>query len=536
MSSTALARTIVTTLVAQGVRHVVLAPGSRNAPLSLALSVAEKQDLLTLHVRVDERGAGFEALGLSLGTGDPVAVVTTSGTAVGNLLPAVMEARHAAVPLIVVSADRPASMINSGASQTTNQLGLFTGHALDITRMSTESGDQNSWRHAIRRAVAIAVGTRTRQPGPVQLNVEFSVPLVSQLLLDPFQTQPTVTVQASRPAVPYALSQGRRTVVLAGDVSRPEVGDRAVEFAEGAGLPLLAEPSSNARRGRNAISTYRLLLAEFAERIERVVVFGHPTLSRPVTDLLSRQDCELVVVADQAEWRDPGHAATLVVDDVTCAPGDPEWLAAWQEADRRMTERLDADLTMINGRMSPRAAARALWDALGEQDVVVLGSSNPARDADLAPVGKGMPRVFSNRGLAGIDGTIATARGICEGLGRPVTAIMGDLTFMHDIGSLVKGSKEQAVDLRVVVLDDRGGSIFQGLEQGAIAYSDHFERVFATPQDFDVAKAAEGLGARVVTTAEPTSLSAALAKPVEGLEVVVVPIDRTSRPRPEVGP
>lgn len=542
--SVGLARTIVATMISQRVEWVVLAPGSRNAPLALALAAAEGQGLLRIHVRVDERSAGFVALGLARASEKPVAVVTTSGTAVGNLLPAVMEARHAGVPLLVLSADRPASMINSGASQTTNQLGTLAGHVLDVARVSSESGGHADWRHQVRRSLALAAGVRTRQPGPVQLNVELAVPLVGSELNEPLELEEGQQLLAARADCwgAHAISPGPRTVVLAGDC-RLGVGARAVAFAEANNLPLLAEPSSNARQGATAIATYRLLLADLGSQVERVVVFGHPTLSRPVTQLLAREDIELIMVAEDAEWIDPGHRAAVVCDDIEMdAPASEEWLGRWLEADAQRLAQLDTASSSVAASpdvgegLDPRAVHHVLWSALDAEDVVMLGSSNPVRDADLLPVHDQPPVVFANRGLAGIDGTISSAIGLALSLARPVTTIVGDLTFIHDLSALVFGELERVPDLRVVVLDDRGGSIFQGLEQGAETYAEHFERVFGTPQRVHLAAAARGIGVETSECVSLDDLARALARPISGLEVIVVGVDRSRRPRPDASP
>lgn len=542
--SVGLARTIVATMISQGIEWVVLAPGSRNAPLALALAAAEGQGLLRIHVRVDERSAGFVALGLARASENPVAVVTTSGTAVGNLLPAVMEARHAGVPLLVLSADRPASMINSGASQTTNQLGTLAGHVLDVARVSSESGGHADWRHQVRRSLALAAGVRTRQPGPVQLNVELAMPLVGSELNEPLELEEGQQLLAARADCwgAHAISPGPRTVVLAGDC-RPGVGARAVAFAEANNLPLLAEPSSNARQGATAIATYRLLLADLGSQVERVVVFGHPTLSRPVTQLLAREDIELIMVAEDAEWIDPGHQAAVVCDDIEMdAPASEEWLGRWLEADAQRLAQLDTASSSVAASpdvgegLDPRAVHHVLWSALDAEDVVMLGSSNPVRDADLLPVHDQPPVVFANRGLAGIDGTISSAIGLALSLARPVTTIVGDLTFIHDLSALVFGELERVPDLRVMVLDDRGGSIFQGLEQGAETYAEHFERVFGTPQRVHLAAAARGIGVETSECVSLDDLARALARPISGLEVIVVGVDRSRRPRPDASP
>lgn len=539
MSSVELARTVVATLLAQGVRHAVLAPGSRNAPLALALASAEQAGQLSLHVRVDERSAGFIALGLARAVGSPVAVVTTSGTAVGNLLPAVMEARHAGVPLLVLSADRPSSMINSGANQTTRQDRLFAEHALECLRVASESGTVEDWRHQVRRAVLLASGVRTRQPGPVQVNIEFAAPLVESRVMAPVEVGAVLTAQAPGDAMPVVLAGTPRTVVVAGDAT-VEVGAAAVAFAEVAGAPLLAEPSSNARRGAHAIAAYRLLLPRLVDRVERVVVFGRPTLSRPISELLSRRGIDLIMVSAGAEWIDPGHGASRVVDAVAVTErGSREWLDEWLAADRLLGRELESDEVEageVQGdgaqvSLSPGLATRTLWSCLGPDDLVMLGASNPVRDADLLPIRESPPEVHANRGLAGIDGTISTGIGLALGSGRPVTVIVGDLTFLHDVSALGVGDLERRPDLRVVVLDDHGGSIFHGLEQGAASYDRHFERVFATPQHVDLAAVAAGFGARVVAVSTADDLARALAMPPSGVEVVVVAVDRSGRRR-----
>ena len=529
MSSSALARTLVATLLAQGVRHVVLAPGSRNAPLALALATADEAGQLDLVVRVDERSAGFVALGIAKVTGTPVPVVTTSGTAVGNLLPAVMEARHAGVPLLVLSADRPTSMIDSGANQTTNQQRLFGDHAVATLAMSSQSGGPADWRHAVRRAVALAAaGGPGGQPGPVQLNIALAAPLVDPVLMEPVEPEVPLLVERAGAAGALSLEPSPRTVVLAGDGTR-ETGAAAVEAARALGAPLLAEPSSHARHSSAAIGTYRLLLPRFAPRIERVVVFGRPTLSRPVTALLGRQDVELIMVG-AGEWIDPGHAASRVVGAITCArPGDGDWLDDWRTADGALTAAVDAQDPPDNHRLGPREATLAIWSTLTSDDLVMLGSSNPIRDADLAPISHEWPEVYANRGLSGIDGTLSTAVGLALGAGRPVTAIVGDLTAVHDLTGLAFGDHEKRPDLRVVVLDDHGGSIFRSLEQGAETYERHFSRVFGTPQDVDLELAALGMRATARSVHTADELREALAGAPRGVEVVVVEIARSDR-------
>ncbi|SER16321.1 2-succinyl-5-enolpyruvyl-6-hydroxy-3-cyclohexene-1-carboxylic-acid synthase [Microlunatus flavus] len=530
----ALARTVVAALVQAGVRDVVLAPGSRSAPLAFVLWAAERAGSLRLHVRVDERGAGFVALGLAKATERPVAVVTTSGTAVANLHPAVLEAWHSHVPLVVVSADRPAALRWTGANQTTHQQDLFASHV----RAAATLTDERDAPFEVARLLVAATGSRSRLPGPVHLDVE----LVDPLVPDPGElgrALPAVTLPTVRPTGAGAaleLARGPRTVVVAGDAP-PALGRAWALRAAAASVPLLAEPSSNARSGPAAVATYRLLLAGsagsagLAEEVERVVVVGHPTLSRPVQRLLARRDVELVVVSPYADWPDPGRAATVVAGDaVLPAPGPAEtaWAATWRESDRRVRTRLDALLAGWPGLTGAEVAA-AVLAGLGPEDVLLVGSSNPVRDLDLAAVPEQPPATYANRGLAGIDGLVSTAGGLALGHDRPVTALLGDLTLLHDANALVVGPLERRPDLRLVVVNDDGGSIFTTLEQGGAAYAEAFERVFGTPQRARLEGFAEAAGAayrRVTTTVD---LRDALSRPPRGIELVEVPVDRAQR-------
>lgn len=512
MNSVLLGAVVVDTLLAAGVRHVVLAPGSRSAPLALRLFDADRDGALKLHVRVDERVAAFTALGLAKATRAVVAVVTTSGTAAANLAPAAMEARAAGVALLFLTADRPAEAVGTGANQTGRQVGILGPSALDVIRLNSSSGQPHQWAAAVVRAHAVALGTRTRQPGPVQLNLELAAPLVGHATA-PVPTVPRITASAARAEV-TELPPGPRTVVVAGDAP-PHVGAEARACAEVAGVPLLAEPSSNARSGPCAIAGYREHLAgPLGERVERVVVFGHPTLSRPMTALLTRPDVELVVVSDGATWHDIGSRAAVVTDRVLLPEVDPAWLQEWRSADTRI----------VAGHWGGRRVAQVVTESLGADDVLFLGPSAVIRDADFAPITHAVPTVYSNRGLAGIDGVVSTAIGVALGTDRRVTALLGDLTFQHDLGSLVLPASEPQPDVRIVVADDDGGAIFHWLEQGAPQHADAFERVFGTPQGLDLVAAASGLGWQAERVTSADALRAALARP--GRRVIVAGITR----------
>ena len=512
MSATSICRALVEDLLDAGVREAVIAPGSRSGPLAIALAAADRAGALRLHVRVDERTASFLALGLAKASRSWVPVVTTSGTASANLYPALLEARHAGVRLLAVTADRPARLRSTGANQTTDQVGMFPRIAY---------GDDPE---AIRAQLAGA-------PGPSHLNLELDEPLV-----EAGEWAPTVRATEERggPDVPMEgpeLTMRPHAVVVAGDDSGPP----ARAFAERAGLPLFAEPSSGARTGDNALVAYRLLIdhAPIAEQIDQVVVYGHPTLSRPVNDLLDRMNVDVVVPASDLRQfpHPPGRARTVDPAVVPDRVAPPTWLDAWRTADATAAAAID----VVADRESAGTAlqvARAVNNAVPPEGLLVVGSSNPIRDLDLVarpyPVGE-RRLVIANRGLSGIDGTLSTAIGAA--LARPSSralAYVGDLTFLHDANALLIGPGEPRPDLTIVVASDDGGSIFATLEQGDPAFGDVFERVYATPTGADIGRLCEALGLphRLLAAKE---LPAALDDEVTGIRVLEVPVPRDSR-------
>jgi 2-succinyl-5-enolpyruvyl-6-hydroxy-3-cyclohexene-1-carboxylate synthase len=542
--SVVLAHVVVDELVRAGVRHVVLSPGSRSAPLAAAVIAAETAGRLRLHVRVDERSAGFTALGIAKASDGIVAVVTTSGTAVANLHPAVLEAHHVRARLLVLTADRPGSVRGTGANQTTDQTRFF-GPAAAFMELSSDEGGSRpcaGWRSRTCRALDAA------RSGPVQLNLGLAEPLVGALPADGVDDPgfrgrpgdaPWTRVDVVPPAVPVVLSAvPARTVVVVGDAA-PDVGAAAVALAELGGWPVFAEPSANARAGANAIRLYRLLIgagrgpaADLTASIEGVVVVGHPTVSRPVARLLARHDIE-VVVCGPAPWVDVAGTARSVLPGVpTTVPrpteepvAPPRWLAGWQDLDARLAAVLPEPAP--NDLDGPAIAAAVVSAATGAEALVV-GSSNPVRDLDLAPIpGRSTP-TYANRGLAGIDGMVSTAVGVALVAGRTV-ALVGDLTFLHDANGLLIGPAEARPDLRIVVVNDDGGSIFHTLEQGAPEQAATFERLFGTPHgaDLEARSAAVGVPHRRVATGD--ELVTALAEPIDGIDIVEVAIGRAGR-------
>jgi 2-succinyl-5-enolpyruvyl-6-hydroxy-3-cyclohexene-1-carboxylate synthase len=287
---------------------------------------------------------------------------------------------------------------------------------------------------------------------------------------------------------------------------------------------LFAEPSSRARTGPSSISLYRLLLqgSELPGEIERVLVFGHPTLSRPISKLLARADVQVIVVSPTGLWHDPAHHAKAVVSalEVT-GPDATDWLARWQDADQ--AARPTIDKVLADGLSGPRVAA-LVGEAVGADGMLVVASSNPVRDLDLAPV---VPiRTIANRGLAGIDGTISTAVGAALANAGPTHALIGDLAFLHDSNGLIIGPDEARPDLRIVVVNDNGGGIFSTLEQGDPAHATHFERVFGTPHNVDLSALCAASGTAYTLVHAVDELRAALVPAVAGLSVVEVRISR----------
>ena len=577
------ARSLVAALLAEGVREVVLCPGSRSAPLAEALADAADAGRLRLRVVLDERSAGFIALGVARahalnGHSRCAAVVTTSGTAVSNLHPAVSEADAAGIPLLVISADRPHELVGTGASQTTEQTKLFApALRLGVDLPADLAADLGG--HAadaaitgqVRRAVAAATGTLSRDPGPVQINARFRPPLTAEgavedsvegaaedtaedaVPLAPAPPSPPAATAApaavpacapeagaSRPAGSGSSVQGRG-IVVAGDTAHPAVGSMARSLAEHLNWPLLAEPPSQARSGPQALSRYAELLGTpvgraLAQQAEHLLVLGRPSLSRSITALLGREDLDITVLTECARWTDVSGRARRVVpmdgpdhqpDDaalrsarLVASLGLESADAAWTDSWRRAV----ADLPEPDRSSSGDALARAVWEASQAPGAptLLLGSSMTVRRLDrLALPGAAAPKAVANRGLAGIDGTIATGIGLWMASGEPVRAVMGDLAFLHDAMSLNRGVREEEADLQVIVVDDGGGAIFSHLEYARTTPAGRFERLFTAPQRADIAALAAALGARVHVPDDVEALRGLLAEPVDGVSVVV---------------
>ncbi len=592
----ALARALIDEAVACGVREVVLCPGSRSAPLAYAALAAADAGHLRLHVRVDERSAAFLALGLAKTSRRPPLVVTTSGTAVANLHPAVLEAHHAGVPLIVVSADRPRDLRHSGANQTTVQPGMF-GAAVRW-EADIDAPGEGSYLAEIRGVVRSAYAACAPpggggDPGPVHLNVCLREPLVPDGWPLPGPEVGPAVAASGREDEPAVVASGRedepavaasgdptsmvpdagrgpadrpagvlgdlsRTLVVLGDLVDPATRPVVSDFARRHGYPLLAEPFGRLLADDAALPHGPLLLSVpgwlDAHAPDRVLVVGRPTLSRAVLALLRRPGLVVEAVTDRRLVADPAGVVRSAhpfsaLSDTDGWPGvDPAWASAWHAAGTRLAGLVAADPPPWG---SGLAAARTVLAGLPPGAHLFLGSSNAVRDVDLtlaAPATAFRPdaavssaprqpsaanrdlplrtlTIVASRGLAGIDGCVATSAGIALAEGSAY-ALMGDLTFLHDANALLIGPGEPRPDLTIVVINDDGGGIFTLLEPGEPARAGAFDRLFATPTGTDLAGlcAAHGVDHLRVTTAQ--ALTQALATYADGIRIIEVPTSR----------
>ncbi|MFJ4222819.1 2-succinyl-5-enolpyruvyl-6-hydroxy-3-cyclohexene-1-carboxylic-acid synthase [Microbacterium sp. NPDC089695] len=544
---------LIAELVAHGVRDVVLSPGSRSQALALAAVRAADSGALRVHVRIDERVAGFTALGLSRESGVPAAVICTSGTAAANLLPAAMEAFHAGVPLLLLTADRPPELRGVGANQATVQPGMFAAWAREQIDAPVPGDRADAWSGLGIRAVTAAMGGAATQglpgvAGPVHLNLPSREPLSG-----PQGDVELVAGEAPRPTAvePTRLTQGPRTIVIAG----ADAGPDAEELAHLASWPLLAEVVSGARFGRRLVHGYRALLDDPAlgGRVERAVVFGHPTLSRQVVRLLARPEVEVIAVRRGGETLDL-NGRTLAASSVAvpAGEGDREWLGAWltesaahavdlsdaapdpdglvssDPAARR--DAVAAELAAVRRPLDRELLVDAVWRATWPHDRLVFGSSRLVRVADAVLSGKKVP-VHANRGLAGIDGTIATATGIAlasQAGGAPgvTRVLLGDLTMLHDVGALLLPPDEAEPRLQVIVGNDGGGTIFDALEVAATTERSTLDRAFYTPHTVRLEHLATAYGWEYRRVTTRSALDQVLTAPAGGRQLIEVPLPR----------
>ncbi|SKT94505.1 Probable bifunctional menaquinone biosynthesis protein MenD [Mycobacteroides abscessus subsp. massiliense] len=525
--STAQAHAVVDELIRGGVRDVVLCPGSRNAPLAFALHDADKAERLRLHVRIDERTAGFLAVGLAAASGAPVPVAMTSGTAVANLGPAVVEANYARVPLIVLSANRPYELLGTGANQTMEQLGYFGTQvraAISIG-LAEEGSDkieaQNAhWRSATCRVLAAAKGSRTANAGPVQFDIPLREPLVPDRDGGPIPAgRPGGAPWTYTPDVtfdePVEIDLTADTVVIA--------GHGAATHPNLSMLPTVAEPT--APQPDNPLHPLALALLH----PQQVIMLGRPTLHRQVSSLLADSRIPVYALTTGPRWPDvSGNSQATGTRAVVSGNPDAAWLQRCAHAHRQALDAVRGQLGTHPLTTGLHVAAK-VCGSLRDGDQLVLGASNPVRDAALVPWGAKDVRVRSNRGVAGIDGTVSTAIGaaLAHKGGRTV-ALIGDLTFVHDSSGLLIGPTEpRPENLTIVVSNDNGGGIFELLEQGDPRFHDVSSRIFGTPHDVDIAALCRAyhVDSQSISVEE---LGPALDEPARGIRVLEVKADRST--------
>ena len=550
-------RAFVDELVRCGLRHACTSPGSRSTPLVLSL-VRDERLRTTSHL--DERSGGFFALGLAKATGLPAALACTSGTAAANYAPAVIEAHEARVPLLVLTADRPPELRDVGAGQTIDQVKLYGGAAkwfLEVDDQPAGAARLRWLRQLACRAYWTAMEGR---PGPVHLNFSLREPLVLDAPLPaeepggggreggrPWVTRPRPTASPA-PAVLEALAdeleRRPRALLVAGRAERdPRLGAALADFAERAGAPLLAEPTSGARRGPAAVAHYDALLRDpafGAARVPELVLrVGDLPTSKPLRQWLAGLDAGTLQIAFDPEnaWQDPAAAVgTLIPADPRAvlealAAGLPRkprargWLEEWTGPDRAAAGAIAGVLGARPDLPEPRVAAE-LGVRLPAGATLVVASSMPIRDVEtFFPSRAAPPRVLSNRGANGIDGTVSTAYGVAAAAPGPVALLIGDVALLHDAGGLL-AARRLGLPLAIVLVDNDGGGIFEFLPVAAEGAA--FEEHVATPHGIDFAHLAALYGAEHVRVAAPEPFRAALDEALAAPRTTLIHV-RTDR-------
>lgn len=507
-TSTTLARTIVRQILEAGITDAVISPGSRNAPLTMALFEASERKLITLHTRIDERTAAFFALGITKATNRPVPIICTSGTAVANYHPAVLEASHSNLPLLVITADRPAELRRTGANQTTEQARIF-GKA--VRYFADISGS----------AYPMVLPLNSLKSGPVHLNVQFAEPLGAD---DDSDWLANITINPPRDfdrksAGTFYTKSTRGILVIGHD--RGGLSVESVEkFASDLAWPVIAEdPLSfkNALSHASLFLTSQTITDELAP--DTVVVIGRTTLSRPINRIISRAR-KTIVIDPRILTVDTDRAADQrfsALPSVEAPAVDSEYLERWNKFSHRTAKKV-SDLST----WSEALVAREIGSGIPTGTSLFISSSRPIRDIEAFAAARNGVETFANRGLAGIDGNISTALGIASQRSETI-AVLGDLSFLHDITGLIHDEK---INLTIIVIDNNGGGIFSTLSHRGVA---GFETIFGTPHNLELTKIAEAFGIATSTVVKQSDLIAELSKPVTGISLVVVKVpDRES--------
>lgn len=499
--STQLAQVIVRQILEAGVKDVVISPGSRNAPLSIAFYQASNKGLINLHTRIDERTAAFFALGIAKASGLPVPILCTSGTAVANYHPAVLEASHTNQPLLVLTADRPASLRKTGANQTTEQARIF-GKA--VRYFADVSG----------MAYPMELPLNALHSGPVHLNIQFDEPLIGETdesWLENIATNPP-RVFTRKSAGTFYTKSTRGVLVIGHDRAGFSASD-VQTFAQSLGWPIVTEdPLSMV----NAISHASVFLTSktISEDLtpDTVVVIGRTTLSRPINSLIARAR-KVIVIDPRIATVDSDRGASqkfTQLPAVEVNPVDAEYAEKWMKYSLR-AQKLVRDIST----WSEQLVAREIAAAIPDGTALFISSSRPIRDIEGFALARSGVETFANRGLAGIDGNISTALGIASQ--RPATiAVLGDLSFLHDLSGLIH---KEVINLKIIVINNDGGGIFSTLSQRGVA---GFEEIFGTPHGLDIAAIATSMGITAKEIDTQSQLKVEISAPIQGLSIVVV--------------
>jgi 2-succinyl-5-enolpyruvyl-6-hydroxy-3-cyclohexene-1-carboxylate synthase len=526
-----------------GIRDACTSPGSRSTPVVLALT---REPRIRCWSHIDERCASFFAVGAAKASGRPVALSCTSGTAAANFAPAVVEAFWARVPLIVLTADRPPELRDVGAGQTIDQLKLYGDAAKWFFELGVYDAtpERLRWVRALAcRAYWTAVDGR---PGPVHINIPLREPLVlDEPLPEDDSGRPDGRpwlARSSRPELAEPLSLPARGVVVAGRAERDRgLGPVVAEFCERAGYPLLADPLSGARHGPAAIAHYDVLLRDAGftagVRPELIVRIGDLPTSKPLrTWLAGLAEMEQIAFDPDGVWQDPasvvgtvlaGDPAATLRAAVPDGPGrDPAWLARWRGADAAAARAIEATL---GDQLSEPLVARRLGQWLAEDATLFVASSMPIRDVEeFFAARQGSPRVLSNRGANGIDGTVSSAFGAAAGSDGAVVLLIGDVALAHDIGGLLSG-RRLGLPLTIVLLNNDGGGIFHFLPVAGPAQADTFEQHIATPHGLDFAHAAALYGCAYERTDSVEALELAVERSLQADSQTTIIEVRTDR-------
>jgi 2-succinyl-5-enolpyruvyl-6-hydroxy-3-cyclohexene-1-carboxylate synthase len=569
-----LLRAFVDELARSGMRAACTSPGSRSAPLALTLA---RERRLRCYSHIDERCAGFFALGLAKASGRAVAVTCTSGTAAAELLPAAIEAHEARVPLLLLTADRPPELRENGAGQAIDQLKLYGGAVKWFFDVGTHDAtpERLRWMRTLAcRAYATAMEGR---PGAVHLNFALRDPLVTDEPLPHDTTGREVgaaayvtrymrvarrkEIDGELEELRDSLAAARSGVVVAGRSERGEtgadLGEQAAAFAATIGWPLLADPMSGGRRGAAAIAHYDALLRDepFAASLapDLVLRVGDLPVSRPLRSWLARSTATRQIVLDaEAAWQDPAAvvSASHELDPAAAlgalaarplAPADPDWLARWRSADGLAAE---AILGVLGGEdLSEPRVALELGTLLPKEATLFVASSMPVREIETFwPVREDPPRVLCNRGANGIDGIVSSAFGVAAAGFGPVVLLIGDVALAHDIGGLL-AARRLELKLTIVLLDNAGGGIFDFLPVAdvpiardpepepkdadcrAIATEDIYTRHIATPTGLDFADAARLYGLAHSRVADVPGFRVALEQALARQDSTIIEVD-----------